>query len=381
MNYLAGPLTRAQLPLLQKLVGKQSFQVSDAGRTDYSTSKSAATTETGNSEYQRIKSVVPAGIPECFLPAGLGISQALKAAGIPETEKGEAEGLVYKPALLAQAEVRYSVQKYNLEFNRMFTSLVTEGSRSRLEWEDHVWQSFDRDNLQRSSMPNSQFTLLPVWMSDAKRFNALQSDFTDWVYRSGTIHLKVNQALKIHAEPQVSDAEFRQKCSEASREVIKVEQDKLATSYEKKLDSLSTKIKRQEMEVEEQKSDLSSRRVAEIGTHGELLLSMFAGRKRSISSSLTKRRMTSQSKLDLKQEEEELLVLEKQLDDLEAEYKKALDEVQDKWARETNNIDEVPVKPTKTNIFVDIFSVAWVPYYLVRKGDSVVEVLAAKSQP
>ncbi len=378
MNYLAGPLTRAQLPLLQKLSGNKSTSpvISIAGST-----KTQPTSPAGSGEYQSAKPVAPVGVPEYYLPASLGVAQAVTAANITSAQQMTAEGLVYKPALLAQAEVRYIVQKYNLEHSQMVACLVTESSRNRMDWDAHISNPFNRDDLQQSPLPNSQFALLPVWMSDAKVFNALQTDFSDWVYRNGTIHVKVNPAFKMHADPQMSDADFRQKCSEAAHEAIKAEQDKLAASFEKKLDSLTNKIKRQEMEVEEQKSDLSSRRLSELGTHGELLLSMFSGRKRSVSSSLSKRRMTSKSKLELEQEEEELAILEKQMDALELEYKATLDAIQDKWAKEVNNIDDVPVKPTKTNIFVDIFSVAWVPYYLVPSVGNLVEVLAVKNEP
>ena len=41
-----------------------------------------------------------------------------------------------------------------------------------------------------------------------------------------------------------------------------------------------------------------------------------------------------------------------------------------------NDISEVIINPTKTNIFVDHFGVAWMPYYLVEMGGETVEVPA-----
>ncbi len=384
MNYLAGPLTRSQLPLLNQLVGKgktttgaSTGDTRAAGATA-ATSGVVSNSTSGAGSYQKTRPAAPQGISEFFIPADLGISQAVTDAGMPATGSIEAEGLVYKPALLAQAEVRYIVQKYGMEYTHKMSTLVSEGTRNLLDWEKFAWRPYERNELQSAPMPNSLFALLPGWLSDAKAATGFRQDFEDWVFRNGTIRIKVNQTLKVYAGPQVSSAEFRDMCSKAASEAADTEQDKLAGTYEKKLDALEAKIKRQELEVEEQKSDLGSRRMEEIGTHGELLLSLFAGRKRSVSSSISKRRMTSQSKLDLKQEEEELAVLEKQMDGLEAEYKKVLDEIQDKWAKEVMNITEVPVSPTKTNIFLDNYGLAWVPYYLVRSGNTVTEVLATK---
>jgi hypothetical protein len=385
MNYLAGPLTRAQLPLLNQLVGKGKTPA--AASTGVAAPQVGAPVVNGNKAiaapagaagYQKTRPVVPQGMTEFFIPADLGISQAVSEASLPVAGSIEAEGLVYKPTLLAQAEVRYIVQKYGMEYSQKVASLVSGGTRNLLDWEKYVWRVYERSELQSSPLPNSLFAVLPGWLSDAKAATAFRSDFEDWVFRTGTIRVKVNQVLKVYAGPQVSGDEFRDLCSKAASELADAEQDKLAAIYQKKLDAMEAKIKRQELEVEEQKSDLNARRLEEAGTHGELLLSMFVGRKRSVSKSITKRRMTSQSKLELKQEEEELAVLEQQMDALEAEYKKALGEIQEKWEKEVTRIEEVPVSPSKTNIFLDNYGVAWVPYYLVKSEGQVKEVLAAK---
>ncbi|MEL7643882.1 MAG: hypothetical protein AAGU25_07215, partial [bacterium] len=383
MNYLAGPLTRAQIPLLNQLAGKQAG-VAVPGSASGAVSQPAAVkptaTTAGEAGYQKTKPAVPAGIPEYYLPADLGVSQAVSAANLPATGSMETLGLVYKPALLAQAEVRYVVAKYAMEHNRMVTALATEGGRGTVDWDRHAWRAFERDELQNMPMPNTQFGMLPVWLSDAKVFNTNRADFEDWVFRNGTVRVKVNQALKVFADPSSSDAEFREKCSEAAREAVEADLKKLAATYEKKLDATASKLKKQELEVEQQKSELSSRRVEELGTAGDLLVGLLGGRKRSVSKSITKRRMTSQSKLDLKQEEEELALLIKQDETLRAEYAQAQDEVKEKWAREVNNVVEVPVNPTKTNIFLDNFCIAWVPYYQVKSGGTVSEVLAARRE-
>lgn len=383
MNYLAGPLTRAQIPLLNKLAGKQDVAAVNGSAAGAAAQQGTVRTEvstSGDAGYQKTKPAVPAGVPEYYLPADLGVSQAVSAANLPSVGAMETLGMVYKPALLAQAEVRYVVAKYGMEHNRMFTAMATEGGRGTVDWDRQAWRAVGRDELQSMPMPNIQFGMLPGWLSDAKVFNANRADFEDWVFRNGTVRVKVNQALKVFADPSISDAEFREKCSQAAREAVEADLKKLAATYEKKLDATSSKLKKQQLEVEQQKSELSSRRVEELGTAGELLVGLLGGRKRSVSKSITKRRMTSQSKLDLKQEEEELALLIKQDETLRTEYALAQEEVKEKWAREVNNVVEVPVNPTKTNIFLDNFCIAWVPYYQVKSGGTVSEVLAARRE-
>ena len=195
--------------------------------------------------------------------------------------------------------------------------------------------------------------------------NNLQSDFIDWVIRNGTIRVRANEALKVYAGPEVSTAEFREMCSKAARDAMQVEINKVETTYQKKLEVLEAKVKKQTMEVDSQQDELGQRRMEELGKGAELLFGLLGGRKRSVSSNLTKRRMTASAKADLKQEEAELELLEKQLAELESEQKAALEEVNERWAEQVNNEVEVPVTAYRKDVYLDYFGIAWLPYYVV----------------
>ena len=187
------------------------------------------------------------------------------------------------------------------------------------------------------------------------------------------------ETLKVYGGPEVSTGEFRDLCSKAARELAQGDMDKLEDTYDKKLDAIESKIKRQEMEVEEQKDELNQRRLEEAGTHGEFLLSVLTSkRRRSVSSSLSKRRMTAKAKADLEQEQHELLDLEEQIKKIEKEKTEAIAEVKDKWAEAVNDVEEVPITPYKKDIYVELFGVVWLPYYLFKTGKELREVAAFK---
>lgn len=114
----------------------------------------------------------------------------------------------------------------------------------------------------------------------------------------------------------------------------------------------------------------------ELGTHGELLLSLFSRRKRSVSRSLTKRRMTTQAKARLEQELEELEQLQKKLDGLQEEKVEAIRDEKDRWAEAANHISDIPLAPFKKDIFIQFFGIAWTPFYLIKEGDKILEVPA-----
>jgi len=130
------------------------------------------------------------------------------------------------------------------------------------------------------------------------------------------------------------------------------------------------------MEVESQEKELNQRRLEEAGAGGEFLLSVFGGRKRSLSTNLTKRRLTAQAKQDLEQELAELEELEAQLKKIEEENALAVEEAQKRWQEIADQESEIPVTPYKKDIYLQVFSIAWLPHYLVRVGGALREIPA-----
>jgi hypothetical protein len=385
MNYLAGPLTRAQIPALNALV---HAVVQDQMAAAASPSEVAAVPVVDDrraapaaAPVSSVRPVLPSGLEEYFLPSELDAAAAAQAARLTLDSPPQVEGVVYRPALMAQAEVRYYSQKYGVEHDRRVAALVQEPGGRVIRWEDHAWKGEDPKALHRQPQPQAAFDVLPGWLSDARSVKSLESDFVEWVYRSGAIRLRANEALKVYAGPEVSSAEFREQCSKAARDQLEAEIDKLETAFDKKLDALEAKVRRQELEVKEAEDEVGQRRLEELGTHGELLLSMLTSkRRRSVSSSLTKRRMTQQAKDDFEQETAELADLKKQLDTMEKEQEDAIQQTRDRWAAVVNDISEVPLTPYKKDIFVDTFGVAWLPFYQVRDGSRLRDVAAFRRE-
>jgi hypothetical protein len=324
--------------------------------------------------------VMPAGINEFFIPNNLGFSQALTGARVPASAKIDQGGFIYHPALFAQAEVTYLARKYNFEMTRKVTSLPQEARGRMVNWEDFAWQPYQREEVIGPPLPNARFDAIPEWLSDARLINSLQTDFVDWVVRSGTVRIRANELLKVYAGPEVTTAEFKDMCSKAARDAMQAELDKLDLTYKKKLEALETKVKKQTMQVESQQDELGQRRMEELGRGAEFIFGMLGGRKRSLSSSLTKRRMTASAKADLKQEQAELDLLEKQLTEAQNEHETAVAEVKDRWANLADSETEVPVTPYRKDVYVDFYGIAWLPFYMV-KVDGQSHEIPAFQQP
>jgi hypothetical protein len=211
---------------------------------------------------------------------------------------------------------------------------------------------------------------------------ALQKDFTDWVFRNSSVKARVNQALKVFAGPDVSQAEFMTACAEAARDARDAEIAKKIATLDRQLKTLEDKLAREERELREDEAELSNRKIEEAGTHLENLTGLFGGRRKAsrLSSSLTKRRMTEQAKADVEESVDAIEQFKQQIADAEKRRAETLAEINDRWGRVVNEITEVTIAPKKTDVFVKLFGVAWMPYYVVKAGTDTIELPAFGSE-
>jgi len=389
MNFLAGPLTRTQIPQLMKLIPEEAQPKTAVPAMPVGAASAVAPAQAATVFSQgpapsvpasSTRPVVPAGINEFFIPNNLGFSQALTDSRISSAAKVDQGGMLYRPALLAQAEVTYLERKYNLQLTRQVSALPQEARGRMVSWDDFPWLAYKREELTGMPLPNARYVSIPEWLSDGRLITSLQTDFIDWVVRNGSIQVRANQMLKIYAGPEVTTAEFRDQCSKAAQAGLKDELDKLELTYKKKIESLQAKVEKQTMEVDSQQQELGQRRMEELGKGAEFLIGMLGGRKRSLSSNLTKRRMTSNAKAGLKQEQVELEILQKQLDDLQNEQETAAAEVKDRWAKQVDAVTEIPITPYRKDVYVDFYGIAWLPYYVV-SVDGINREIPAFQQP
>lgn len=383
LNYLAGPLTRTQIPALNALGGAPAASSAPAQPTGATRIENAATPVPTAAAVKPLtaapgatltRPAIPTAVSEFFLPVDLPFREAAQGS-----TAAKPEGILYRPALIAQAQVRYLARQYKLDYTQSYTSLVQQAESGYIRWEDGAWHTYDRASLDSQPLPEARFTSLPAWLSDAKRLPTAEKDFVDWVYRTGSIQVRSNPSLKLFAGPDVSTADFRTQCSDAVRAALKDEQAALETKYRQKLATLKSRISKQELEVKEKQAAVNQRRMDEVATGVELLGSLFGGRKKKLSTSLNKRRMASEAASNLEQEREDLKALQDQLAGLEDEKAAALKEIEDRWAQTVNDVNELPITPAKKDIFVELFGIAWAPYYLVRSGDQVNEIPAFRS--
>ena len=417
MNFLAGPMTRIQIPALNRLAGASLSEpepVIDLGDTmpnqplDVTTLSSslAATsaipaapartrepsTVMGNApllptslpaEGSVTKPPIPAWIKEYFLPQNYSLPEAFSAAGQVMPAEMMIEGMIYRPTLLASAQVRILDRKLGVDSEIVRTILAKDiERRGTVRWEDHIYAGPSLENVDTTPDPSARFGTIDAPLNDTKLMTALQKDFTDWVYRTTSVKARANQLLKVFAGPDISQAEFMRACADAAREARDAEIEKKESTLLRRIKALEEKLMREARELREDEAELSHRKMEEAGTHFENFTGLFGGRRKAtrLSSSLTKRRMTEQAKSEVEESQDAIDDFKTQLAELESQRQQIVSEIHDKWGKVVSSASEVTVVPKKSDIFITLFGVAWMPHYMIRTAGEMIEIPAFGAQ-
>jgi hypothetical protein len=410
MNFLAGPMTRTQIPALNELVGAgttpvpalvsrkastprpsvEAFQpipvssASEPANVQPSTPNRQYPSSTMSSVVNRqsdgslTKPTLPAGIREYFLPQNYSLPEAFQSVKKPMPSQAMIQGVMYRPTLLAAAQVRLLDRKYGVDSEITRAALVDVlDRRGVVRWDEFSYAGPSLDKIESMPASGARFSGMESPLNDSKMMTALQKDFTDWAFRNSEVTARANVKLKVFGGPDVSQAEFMKACSDAARDGRDAELEKKTVAIDKKIKSIEDKLYREERELQQDQEDLRNRNI-ETGLSGaEAVAGLFGlGRKKSLTTSVSKYRMAQNAKEDVRESEDAIAQFKKDIADLQRQRQEIEAQVNDSWGSVVNEISEVSIKPKKTDIYVNIFGVAWKPYYIVQAGDETIELPA-----
>jgi hypothetical protein len=416
MNFLAGPMTRSQIPSLNKLVGARlPEEVSVPGSptsiasdrsgimSDGSSLPSASilpqssnskpkvdkvlppqagpalTVSAVSNSGNQIKPVLPPGISEYFFLQTYSLPEAFSFAGKSMPAEAVIQNVVYRPALLGAAQIRFLDRKLGVDSNLTKAALVEMPARSgSIRWDDFPYKKSGLDKLESAPASGSTFDTVEAPLNDSKRMTALKNDFTDWVYRNSSVNARVNQTLKVFAGPDVTQADFMKACADAARQARDAVLEKITGPMDRKIKVLEEKIAREQQVLQQDQTELGQRKNEELGNLAELGASIVGiGRKKNITTQLTKRRLTEHAKGMVEGSIQILDQYKKDLSDLQGQRDRSAQEISDSWGKVVNDVSTINVTPRKTDIYINVFGVAWIPYYVVQTGDQTIELPAS----
>jgi hypothetical protein len=257
------------------------------------------------------------------------------------------------------------------------TALTADVSpRGVVRWEDVLTESIEITSLDRSPAPEARFADLTAPLNDATVLKEIKKDFLDYIYHSAGLRLLSNPALNLVAQPDMTEGEFRKRCTEAAQEGREDEEEELRDKYEKKIESIEEKLAKEQRELSEDQAEHQSRKVEGYISAAETVAGFLGiGRRRSISTTMTKRRMTQKAEADIEESIEEIETFKRELAEIEEELVEELEEIQERWGEAAAKIEETVITPYKKNIHLELFGVAWIPNWRLEIGAEALEVI------
>lgn len=398
MSYLRGPLTRLQV---QELVGEQppppATEATPVAEAVVPPTASVAATPAPQPApapaapalpYSQVPPQLPSKVKQVFLPTGVSPRTAMAelARSRGWSVKGEAEQeahLVYEPALVGLANLHFAHAKSRQTYSEEVAYLLTvEGEGYVVDWSEGKVK-LEVSDLDRAPEKGAFFSELPSDLGDSKRYTTLEKEFEDYLYYNSSVTLLYNPELELYSEIGEEGEAFQRRCREAAQEAHDAEAKKLKAKYDRELDGLVDKLRREERELEEDKIEHDARKQEELLSGVESVIGLFSKRRssRSLSTASRKRRMTRQARADIEESEEVIEDLQEQIEEVKEEAKREMSALADKWGELIDEVEEVEVRPRRTDVRINLFALTWLPHWEVMVGDQAVSMPAFEVEP
>ena len=329
MSYLRGPLTRQQIKRLTPARDVAPSQAQTAPRPKPSSIGSKGS-----------RPVLPAGIDEAFLSDAPG---------------------TYRPNLVGQLSLHYTRASQGLD--EWEEHLVLAPLDQGPPWESATLHSPDDLDLGHDAPDEAEFVAPPAGSVGKAKFQSYGKQIKSQVYQSRPKTLWRCKSLKLQSKPDETKAEFAARVQIANREKRDAAMTKLRDRYATKLRRMEERIRRAEARVEREESQYDQQKLQTgISVGATVLGAIFGSRAMGRATSAARGAgRVAREKEDVRRAEEELRRLEGQRDDLEAEIQDAVETLQSKLESSQPEIEEVVVRPRKSDIQLSALKLGWKP--------------------
>ena len=349
LSYLRGPLTRTQIKALMDPVRREAL----------GEKREVSGVSTLNTQHSTLKSrpMLPPDVPQHFVPL--------------RGSKPEGSELVYAPMLLGASQVRFSDVKSGIDATQDVTVLapMAEGPMT-VDFDKASTTDLMVADLERDPERDAQFLALPAIAGKAKSYGDWNKEFGGWLFRTQKMELFRSPGTKDISKPGESERDFRVRLQQTGREQRDKGAEMLRQKYASKIATLQERIRRAELAREKQQAESRSSQVQAAISVGASILGAFLGRKTISASNIGRAttairsagRVMKESK-DVGVAEENVAALQKQLTDLEAQFKSESDALAAATDPLNERLETLSIKPIKSNIALKLVILAWTPYW------------------
>jgi hypothetical protein len=327
MSYLRGPLTRSQIKSLTERPPPPERRAAEPQREQSSPPAPGGA-----------RPVLPAGIDEVFL--------------------GSEPGL-YVPHLMATVTLHYVRASHGLDRweERVIVAPLSDGS----PWESAELLDPEDVELHREAPEGARFIVPPAGSIGKSRFRSYPKQIRSHVYQDLPKRLWRCKPLKLESEADETKAEFAARVQLASREQRDAEVEKLRKRFATKVERTQERIRRAQGRLDRERSQYDQQKLQTGISMGATVLGAIFGRGGIGRATTTARSAgrVARERDDVLRAEDEVRELEQTLRALEIEVEEEIRAVQTELESTPLEIEEIVVRPRKSDLEVANLKLAW----------------------
>jgi len=348
LSYLRGPMTRDQIKVLM------------AQRKSRTTVTATAPAFTAAADPPKLSEPVPAAEGPPVLPPG--IDTFYLAAS------GAGHGVVYYPAVVGRMDVHYSNARYKVDTTETLALAAhLEEGPVPLDWDSAV--EFDPLAFETTPLTGGEYADLPAAAKKVSNYRKWNKDLLRWVRQNRPLVLLRSKSFGMISQLGESEGEFRLRLAQGMREKRDLQVEKLRKKYDRRFITLKDRLMRAEQAIAREDEQAKASKMQTAISFGTAILGAFLGRKAvsATSASRVGTAMRSASrvqkeKMDVARAQERAEAVRRQLSELDERLQEDIDTIELSLDTEIEALEKITVKPKSTDITLEIFGQAWMPF-------------------
>ena len=345
MSYLCGPLTRRKIKTLMDPKRSLFSSSKKQASAPQSSNPMAMPGTSSNTPSGSERPVVDPEVTEYFCPFA-----------------GEADDIIYKPALLREANVHFSSSKCGIDGSRLmrFTNPI---SSDGIDWDHDCGCTHPIKTFKDEPRKGCRFDELPGFAMNADNYKQVAKDFADHIYHNERVEIFYCPLFKSYSQLGESEGAFRGRLATQAREVRDAAIEKMRDKYEAKIKTKEGQLERAEDMLSKEEAESSSANW-QIGASilGGLLGGLLGGRRRSSSSTINSASRAYKQRSDVKRARKKIDNIAEDIAELEAELREEIAEIETQFDPTTVKLETVKIKPFKKDIDIRSVALLWLPY-------------------
>lgn len=360
LSYLRGPLTRKQI---QNLMSPRKADLA-AQKVEIPSPQLAEEPQMPSEIHPDLakQPAVPSQISQFYLPM--------------EASVGESESLVYRPAILGTARLHFVSARAKFDVWQDFSLIASlSGANTTTLWEESTPVRTESLNLQKQPNPHAKFSALPESAARASSFTNWRNEMSGYLYRNQTLTIWECRDFKQFSKVGEGEGDFRGRLSHLMHEKRDLEVEKLRKRYAPKLARMQERLRKAQVRVEKEKAQFGQQKVQTAVSMGATIIGALFGRK-TMSAGTIGRATTSmrgvgrvaREKQDIARAQREVQVVNEKLIALEDEFQAEIAGLKMDFQPEELVLDEIQIRPRKTDLAISRFSLVWLPWKVSQTG-------------